>query len=71
MMEEGTTLPKLRVRGSLVSLQWLAGQNKLHAGLTPSCVKLGEVFPDFTETATTEENVPHLSEDGVQLPLYF
>ena len=64
-MEEGTTLPKLRVGGSLVSFQWLAGQKKLQEGLTPSCVRLGEVFPDFTETATTEENFPHFSEDGV------
>ena len=64
-MEEGTTLPKLRVGGSLVSFQWLARQKKLQTGFTPSCVRLGEVFPDFTETATSEENVPHCSEDGV------
>ena len=64
-MEEGTTLPKLRAGGNLVSFQWLQGQNKLRAGFTPSCVRLGEVFPDFTETATSEENVPHFSEDGV------
>ena len=32
---------------------------------TPRCVKPGEVFPDFTETATAEENQPHFSEDGV------
>ena len=40
-------------------------QKKLKAGFTPSCVKVGEVFPDFTETATSQENVPHFSEDGV------
>ena len=64
-MEEGTALPKIRVGGSLVSFKWLKGQKMLKEGLTPSCVKLGEVFPDFTETATLEENVPHFTEDGV------
>ena len=64
-MEEGTNLPKLRVMGNLVSFQWLKRQNKLEEGLTPRCVKLGEVFPDFTETAASEENIPHFSEDGV------
>ena len=54
-----------KVEGSLDDFQWLAEQNRLHAGQTPSCVKLGEVFPDFTETATAEENVPHFNEDGV------
>ena len=64
-MEEGTTLSKLRVGGSLVSFQWLACQKKLKAGLTPSCVKVGKVFSDVTETAKSEENVPHFSEHGV------
>ena len=61
---EGTEL-RIRVEGSLVSFHWLKEQDMLQEGATPRCVKPGEVFPDFTETATSEENEPHFSEDGV------
>ena len=61
---EGTEL-RIRVEGSLVSFKWLKEQDMLQEGATPRCVKPGEVFPDFTETATSEENEPHFSEDGV------
>ena len=61
----GTSLPSVRVMGSLVTFQWLAGQDMVQEGPTPSCTKLGEVYPDFTETAASEDNVPHFSDDGV------
>ena len=64
-MKDGTALPKIRVGGGLVSFKWLKDQKMLKEGVTPRCVKPGEVFPDFTETATSEENVPHFSQDGV------
>ena len=62
---EGTELMRIRVEGSLVSFKWLKEQDMLQEGATPRCVKPGEVFPDFTETATAEKNEPHFSEDGV------
>ena len=64
-MRDGTALPKIRVGGGLVSFKWLKDQKMLKEGVTPRCVQPGEVFPDFTETATSEENVPHFSQDGV------
>ena len=63
-MDLGTSLPRIRVEASLVTFKWLKDQNRLKTGSEPSCVKLGEVFPDFTETATLKENMPHFSEDG-------
>jgi hypothetical protein len=64
-MKSGTALPKIRVGGSLASFKWLKDQKMLKEGSTPRCVKQGEVFPDFTETAAVEKSVPHFSEDGV------
>jgi hypothetical protein len=64
-MKSGTALPKIRVGGSLASFKWLKDQKMLKQGATPRCVQPAGFFPDFTETATSEENMPHFSEDGV------
>jgi hypothetical protein len=64
-MESGTELPKIRVGGKLTSFNGLKEQGILNEGLAPSCTESGEVFPDFTETATLEANVPHFSQDDV------
>ena len=64
-MESGAELPKIRVAGKLVSFKGMKEQGMLNEGLALSCTDSGEVFPDFTETATLEANVPHFSQDGV------
>ena len=64
-MEGGAELPKIRVGGKLLSFKWLKEQGMLNEGNAPSCTDSGEVFPDFTETASLEANVPHFSQDGV------
>ena len=64
-MEGGAELPKIRVGGKLLSFKWLKEQGMLNEGNAPICTDSGEVFPDFTETASLEANVPHFSQDGV------
>ena len=64
-MKSGTALPKITVGGGLVSFKWLKDQNMLKEGATPRCVKPAEIYPDFLDTAASEEYEPHFSEDGV------
>ena len=64
-MKSGTALPKISVGGSLVSFKWLKDQKMLKEGSTPRCVKPAEIYPYFLETAASEANIAHFSDDGV------
>jgi len=56
---------KVRVDGGLVTFEWLKDMKMLRESAMPSCVKPGEVYPDFSESGSFKQRGPQLTSDGV------